>query len=72
VLLYGSGMSNSNQHDHDPLPILVAGGAGGRLRGGRHIRLEKGVPLSNLQLALLNTLGVTDTTFGDSSGRVEL
>jgi hypothetical protein len=72
LLLYGSGMSNSNQHDHDPLPILVAGGAGGRLRGGRHLAVASGVPLSNLQLALLHKLDVPAQSFGDSTGGVEL
>src|SRR5262249_13902137 len=45
IYMYGSGMGNSSLHDHDNLPILVAGGAGTGLRGGRHIRYEKGTPL---------------------------
>ncbi|MGV3592830.1 MAG: DUF1552 domain-containing protein [Gammaproteobacteria bacterium] len=68
VVLYGSGMSNSNQHDHDPLPILVAGGASGRLQGGRHIRAGKGTPLANLHAALLDKLDVPLAAFGDSTG----
>ncbi|MET0293134.1 MAG: DUF1552 domain-containing protein [Steroidobacteraceae bacterium] len=72
VLMYGSGMSNSNQHDHQPLPILLAGGAGGALRGGRHIKAAKGTPLSNLQLALLHALDVPAESFGDSQGTVEI
>jgi hypothetical protein len=72
LLLYGSGMSNSNQHDHDPLPILVAGGAGGRLVGGRHIRVGDDVPLSNLQVGLLQKLGIPAESFGDSRGVIEL
>jgi hypothetical protein len=72
LVLYGSGMSNSNQHDHDPLPILVAGGASGRLQGGRHIRAGKGTPLSNLHLALLEKLDVPVTAFGDSNGAVTI
>lgn len=68
VVLYGSGMSNSNQHDHEPLPILVAGGAGGSLRGGRHIKVDKGRPLSDLQLSLLHKLDVPAESFGDSTG----
>jgi len=67
VVLYGSGMSNSNQHDHDPLPILVAGGASGRLQGGRHLRAGKGAPLSNLHVSLLDKLGVPLDSFGDST-----
>jgi hypothetical protein len=72
LILYGSGMSNSNQHDHDPLPILLIGGAAGKLKGGRHIRVGKDTPLSNLQLALLDVLGVHRDSFGDSTGRVDL
>ena len=72
LVLYGSGMSNSNQHDHHPLPILVAGGAGGRMQGNRHVRTGKGVPLSNLQLALLQKLDVPAESFGDSTGVVSL
>ena len=48
LVLYGSGMSNSNQHDHDPLPTLVAGGASGAMAGGRHIRAGAGTPMANL------------------------
>jgi hypothetical protein len=72
VVLYGSGMSNSNQHDHDPLPILVAGGASGRLQGGRHIHAGKDTPLANLHAALLDKLGVPLTSFGDSNGIVTI
>ena len=72
VLLYGSGMSNSNQHDHDPLPVLVAGGAAGRLQGGRHLRVGDDVPLSNLLLSLLHKLEVPAESFGDSTGTVEI
>lgn len=67
LVLYGSGMSNSNQHDHDPLPILVAGGASGRMQGGRHLHAGKDTPLSNLHAALLDKLGVPLTAFGDST-----
>jgi Protein of unknown function (DUF1552) len=72
LVLYGSGMSNSNQHDHDPLPILLAGGASGRIKGGRHIRTGTGTPLSNVQAAMLEKLGVPMERFGDSTGVVSL
>jgi hypothetical protein len=68
LVLYGSGMSNSNQHDHDPLPILLAGGAAGQLEGGRHLRLGAGTPLSNVLVAMLHKLGVDAERFGDSTG----
>lgn len=66
IVLHGSGMSNSNQHDHEPLPILVAGGASGALAGGRHIRASGEQPLSNLLLTLLHKLGIPAESFGDS------
>ena len=70
LLLYGSGMGNPNLHDHDNLPILVAGGAAGRMRGGRHIRFARPTPLANLHLTLLDKVGVRLDKFGDSNGKV--
>ncbi len=71
LLLCGSGMGNPNVHDHDNLPILVAGGAAGRMKGGRHLRLAKPTPLANLHLTLLDKVGVKLDSFGDSRGRVD-
>jgi hypothetical protein len=71
LLLYGSGMGNPNRHDHDNLPILVAGGAAGKVKGGRHIRFAKPTPLANLHLTLLNKVGVRRDSFGDSRGKVD-
>jgi hypothetical protein len=71
LLLYGSGMGNPNRHDHDNLPIIVAGGAAGRMKGGRHIRFAKPTPLANLHLTLLDKVGVRLDSFGDSRGKVE-
>jgi hypothetical protein len=71
LLLYGSGMGNPNRHDHDNLPILVAGGAAGKMKGGRHIRFAKPTPLANLHLTLLDKVGVRLDSFGDSRGKVE-
>ena len=48
IVVYGSGMGNPNQHDHDPLPMLLAGGGSGRLQGGRHVRVADGTPVANL------------------------
>jgi len=67
MILYGSGMSNSNQHDHDPLPLLLAGGASGRLEGGRHIRAGLGTPMANLLAGMLGKLGIPGDSFGDSN-----
>jgi hypothetical protein len=72
LVLYGSGMSNSNQHDHKPLPIVLAGAACGKLHGGRHIQVAPETPLSNLLLAMLHKLDVPATSFGDSTGVVDI
>ncbi|MEO1529367.1 MAG: DUF1552 domain-containing protein [Planctomycetota bacterium] len=71
LFLYGSGMGDPDAHDHTNLPILVAGGAAGNLRGGRHIRYRDPEPLSNLHLTLLNRVGVPLESFADSTGRIE-
>ncbi|MEZ6137174.1 MAG: DUF1552 domain-containing protein [Pirellulaceae bacterium] len=71
LLLYGSGMGNPNLHDHQNLPILVAGGGAGNMRGGRHIRYAEPTPLANLHLTLLNKVGVQLDNFADSSGQVD-
>lgn len=71
LYLYGSGMGNPNVHDHTNLPILVAGGAAGKMRGGRHIRYEKPTPLANLHLTLLDKVGVRLDAFADSQGHVD-
>lgn len=68
LYLYGSGMGDSDAHDHTDLPILVAGGAAGNLRGGRHVTYKQHTPLSNLHLTLLNKVGVEIDQFADSSG----
>jgi hypothetical protein len=72
MLLYGSSMSNGNQHDHDPLPIVLVGGASGKLQGNRHIVMPAHTPMSNLLLSMLDKLGVHREVFGDSTGRLEL
>jgi hypothetical protein len=71
LILYGSGMGNPNQHDHDNLPIIVAGGAAGRMRGGRHLRFERPTPLANLHLTLLDKVGCRLDSFADSRGKVD-
>jgi hypothetical protein len=71
LFLYGSGMGDPDKHDHSNLPILVAGGAAGKMKGGRHIEFADPTPLSNLHLTLLNHVGVPLETFADSNGTVE-
>ena len=71
IYLYGSGMGNPNVHDHVNLPILVAGGGAGQLKGGRHIKYAEPTPLANLHLTLLEKVGVRLDAFADSQGKVE-
>jgi hypothetical protein len=72
MILYGSSMSNGNQHDHDPLPLILAGGAAGQLNGGRHMKYAQHTPASNLLLAMLDKLGVHQDKHGDSTGKLEI
>jgi hypothetical protein len=72
VLLYGSGMGDSNLHDPRQLPILIAGGGAGTIRGGRHLRYAKETPLTNLYMTLLDKIGVPVEQIGDSTGRIPL
>jgi hypothetical protein len=67
LVLYGSSLSDGNQHNFSPLPIVLAGGASGQLQGGRHLRFPKDTHMSNLLLAMLNKLGVRLDAFGDST-----
>jgi hypothetical protein len=69
LLTYGSGMSNGNSHASRDLPIVVIGG-GANTKGGRHVMCKQDTPLTNLQLSLLDKVGVHLDTFGDSTGRV--
>ena len=62
-------MGNPNVHDHMNLPILVAGGAAGRMKGGRHIKYAEPTPLANLHLTLLDKVGVRLDSFADSTGQ---
>jgi Protein of unknown function (DUF1552) len=68
VILYGSNMSNSNAHDHYPLPNLLVGGAAGRMKGGRHLRYADHTPMTNLLVTMLDKVGVKQETLGDSTG----
>ena len=72
IVVYGSGMANPNQNDHDPLPILLAGGGAGRLQGGRHVRASEGTPFANLLVSVLGKLDVPADSFGDSTGALEV
>jgi hypothetical protein len=69
ILLFGSGISNSDRHTHGPLPTFLVGGGAGTLKGGRHLIYPEHTPLTNLHLTLLNKLGVHAETLGDSNGQ---
>ena len=71
LFLYGSGMGNPNVHDHQNLPVIVAGGAAGGVKGGRHLRFDKPTALANLHLTMLDKAGVDVASFGDSNGKIE-
>ena len=68
LILYGSNMSNSNAHDHFPLPNVVVGGANGTMKGGRHLRYEDHTPMANLLVTMLQRVGVHEDKLGDSTG----
>jgi hypothetical protein len=69
-ILYGSNMSNSQLHDHFPLPTAVIGGGCGRLQGNQHLRHADRTPIANLHVALLNKVGIPTGSFGDSTGEL--
>lgn len=67
-ICYGGGISDGNKHNHDNLPILLAGGGGGKIRGGRHVALGKKTPVCNLFVDMLAQAGIEQPQFGDSTG----
>jgi len=71
LYLYGSGMGNPNVYNHVNLPIIVAGGAAGNMRGGRHLQFGEPKPLANLHLTLLDKVGVKLDSFADSDGKMD-
>jgi hypothetical protein len=70
MLLYGSSLSDGNKHTHVDLPVALVGGAGGTLKGGRHLRYPENTPLNNLLLSMLDKSGVRTETLGDSTGEL--
>src|SRR5216683_799762 len=70
LFLYGTGISDSNTHFHDDLPIALIGGKAAGIKGGRYIRYAKGTPLTNLHLTILENMGVGVEQIGDSTGRL--
>ncbi len=72
MLLYGSSISDGNAHTHNDLPLVLAGGASGQIKGGRHIRYEKETPMSNLLVTMLDKAKVPTEKLGDSTGTLNL
>jgi hypothetical protein len=72
LILYGSGMSDGNGHTGGPLPLAMAGGASGRVRGNRHIRTAPNTPMANVLLSVSRKFDLAQEKFGISTGTVEL
>jgi hypothetical protein len=72
MIVYGSGIADGNLHTNEDLPILLAGGGIGKIKGGRHIRYPKGTPLTNLYLSMFEIAGVPVDRMGDSTGKLDL
>jgi Protein of unknown function (DUF1552) len=72
TIIYGAGLSNPDVHDHHQLPLLLVGGGGGQIKGGRHLKYPADTPMTNLHLAVLDKLGISVENFGDSTGKLEL
>jgi hypothetical protein len=68
MIVYGSGLGDGNRHNHDNLPVLLAGKGGGTIQTGRHIRFEKETPMTNLFLSMLDRVGAPTERLGDSTG----
>jgi hypothetical protein len=72
TILYGSGISNSNRHSGDNLPILLVGGGAGTLKGGRHLAYADKPSMANLLVTLMDKLGVPVERVGGSTGRLPI
>jgi hypothetical protein len=72
MIMYGAGICDGNLHNHIPLPVLLAGGGAGQLKGGRHLKYDEGTPMANLYLTMLDKAGVRTDKFGDSTGELDI
>jgi hypothetical protein len=68
MIVYGSGLGDGNRHNHDNLPVVLAGKGGGTIQTGRHLRFEKETPMANLFLSMLDRVGAPTERLGDSTG----
>jgi hypothetical protein len=72
TILYGAGISNSNRHSGDNLPLLVAGGGGGRIKGGRHVKYSDKPSIANLLVTLMDKMDVPVEKLGGSTGKLPI
>jgi len=70
IILFGSNMSNSNAHNHSPLPTAIVGGGLGKIKGGQHIKYPEHTPLANLLATLLDRAGIPSEKLGNSTGLI--
>jgi hypothetical protein len=70
MIVYGCAIGDGNKHNHDELPVVLAGGGGGTLQTGRHLKLGQPTPMTNLYVSMLDRLGVSAEKVGDSTGRM--
>lgn len=71
MIIYGSGISDGDRHNHDDLPVIMAGRGAGTISAGRHVKYDKAVPMTNLYLSMLDRMGVSAERIGDSTGRLD-
>jgi Protein of unknown function (DUF1552) len=71
MILFGSSISDGNAHTHHDLPLVLAGGGNGKIKGGRHVRYAAETPMNNLLLSMLDKAGVQTDTLGDATGRLQ-
>jgi hypothetical protein len=72
AVVYGSGIGDGDRHNHDDLPVILCGGAGGAVRGNRHLVCGKEAPMADLYLALLRAFSVPAERFADSEGALAI
>lgn len=71
MIVYGGAIADANRHQHNDLPVLLAGKGGGSIRTGRHVRYSKDTPMANLFVSMVNRMGVQETRIGDSTGPLD-
>jgi hypothetical protein len=72
MILYGSAISDGNRHNHDDLPILLAGRGGNTIQSGRYLKLPNETPLNNLYVSMAERMGAAIEKHGDSKGKLDL